>query len=697
MTDAEIVEGLGSVDAETRRQAVAAAAHAADIGIKLAVVEALGDVDWRVRAEATRTLCSAPQPSNVTKRLVEVLVSGTDIGFRNAAVEALGGGGENSVMAIQARLRELDADGRKLAAEALAKIASSTALIPLELLAADVDINVQAAAIEAVAAVGRSAPERAFPILDQAFVSSAPFVRLVALDAVRRLGLVLPWPMLRRLLDDPTLTVTGLQLVANISRAEAAPYFVRGLEESVGHTWGLVLSCTRQFAEQSLENRVAVRRALAGLSIAAEERLTLAAGGEGTTATDALTVLALRGGAVALELTLSLLGVDDRTEVLRACAAIFGADALDGLARRLAHEQPTVRAHAVELLACLGEEESLRPRLLRTLRGCAADPSTSVVRAWLRAITLWGEAEDLEVAFASLEGAPHPAVWRAALPALEASARRFPVLARTLALGVSPRDPLAASAAAIIAALDSPVSGSEAEDVEWLIQALSNESATARVAAIDALSTLPSAAATEALLFALTDDASEVQLAAVRALGAAAATETAPRARLVQLAKTSSNVGLVVAALQSLGASREPELLGPLQTLLESPDGWRAAAAVTALSGYKPVARATALRRALRHQDSEVVKCALEAFEPDQRALDDFILCLNHPAWDVRRVAADQLGKLRSDAAGTALKDRLSDEREPLVVSAIYRGLSQLAEHISVQWSMLPPESGLDR
>ncbi len=694
MTPEQIRGDLESQDAEVRRQAIAAVAEVDAPDLQLLVVNCLGDVDWRVRAEAARTLAVVDHRPNVTRRLVDVLIHETDVGFRNAAVDALGGRGEDAVMAIVEAAEQLDADGRKLAAEALARTATSSALIPLELLATDSDPNVQATAIEAIAQVGRSAPERALPLLSQALSAQDEFVRLAALDAIRRLRLQVPWAVLEPLLHQPMLVATALQLAAQLPEPRAAPFFSEQLVTCSGKSWLTVVAAFRRYAEQSPVTRNAARAELRKLPDESITRLDEAVREARAPDGSPLVLLALRGGDTAVARTMDLVGDDDSEELVRACVRLLGAEALSGLRRCLGDGRAPVRAAVVELLAGLADDESLRSEVLTLLRGRAHDEQPSVVRAWLHATTRWGDPDDLSIAFDEVSASTNPAVLRAATAAFEAGAARHPQLARQLAAGISPLSERALAVAGFIAALDEPVFDSRERDVDWLAHALTNQSAAVRVAAIDALSNLANAPM-DPVGFCLADDVPEVQLAAVRALGrAAAAGQRSPLERLLQLSATSSNVGLVVAALQALGGTRAPQLIERLQPLLQHRDVWRASAAVAALAGYPRDVRNAALRLALGHPEPEVVKSALELLVPDVSTLEDLRGCLHHPAWDVRRIAADRLGEINSEVAGTALKDRLAAEREPLVAAAIYRSLSQLATRRAITWSMLPPDSG---
>ncbi len=697
MSIEQLREGLASDDAEVRRRAVAKAAEHGTEELHLALVDALGDHDWRVRVEATAALARGRAFPAVSSALVDVLVRQTDVGFRNAAVEALGRQGESAVSAIVAKLDELDADGRKLAAEGLAKIAKASALQPLSQLARDPDVNVQAAAVEAVGMVGRLDAEAALPIIDDALSSEHEFVRLAALEGIERLGLSLPWRMLEKLLREPALVSTGLVLAAEMTEPRAAFYFVERLNHTVGQSWLQAAAATCKYVEQGVDNREPCRHALLGLSHAAVAKLEETATGGGPHAGEALLVWCLRGANEALEAMVRLVGHDEHAALVQRCVRISGRHSLGALNQCLLSTRAEVRADAIDLMADLAEDESLRDQILTTLRPSASDPSPLVVRAWLRAVANWGQLADFRLTFEHLGSTSQLETWRLVVAALESGAQRFWRDARELAGSVSPSSAHAAAAAVVMGAVPEPLGESIHADEEWLTAALSNESPTARMAAIETLAAMEGEFAVDALAFCLTDDEPAVRMTAVRGLGTAAmAGSEAAQARLLQISKTSGDVGFVVAALQALGATGDREVLRKLEPLLQAEQPWRASAAVVALSGFAPADRRDALRRALQHPAPEVVKSALELFEAVPETVEDIAACLEHSVWDVRRTAADRLASSRSQRAGALLKERLSEEPEPLVAAAIYRSLGELAASDAINWSMLPPDSGRD-
>jgi hypothetical protein len=59
----------------------------------------------------------------------------------------------------------------------------------------------------------------------------------------------------------------------------------------------------------------------------------------------------------------------------------------------------------------------------------------------------------------------------------------------------------------------------------------------------------------------------------------------------------------------------------------------------------------------------------------DPRVLAHFGACLDHEAWDVRRLSADMLAHAGGETASVLLRARLPNEDNPLVQEAINRAL----------------------
>lgn len=687
---------IRSDDPEIRRQTVARSAQQwGDEGVDL-LMEGLADEDWRVRKEAVQALMVRPPEPYAVKRLVEALHPGENVGLRNAAVEALGGFGTLAVAAVVEQLSLLDADGRKLAAEALARTNHVAAFGPLAELVEDKDPNVRAAAIEALADVGRVAPEVALPILESALNQKDTFALLVTLDAIRRLGLTPSWYRLRPLLAEPMLLQVGLQLAATLGEPFAAPYFVKQLGRTRGQTWSETLVSFAGFIEKSRAALTQSQLALRDLPQEASERLLLACRDlqEPDVSSAALLVLAVQGREGAAEPALELLGDDRVAAAAHRALEILGPSAMESLRKHLVSGQELERTACVQLLASLAAREDLRAAVLETLRGLASDESPSVARAWLAAASQVGDEAMFEALLPRLSDQSQPHVRRAAVSAVRACAQRFPAMAKRVAQAVTPDSAAAAAVATFISALDEPLLESSQKDLEFLTAAVSNTSVSVRVSVLSALSGFSETVAADAVAFALSDESEEVKLSAVRALGRMRDRAGRPlgTSRLIDVAQ-SKDATLVVAALQALGEGCDPAALPTLTTLVAEPTPWRAVAATEALGAFGSSERAAAMQTALAHVETEVVKAALEVLAKDKSSSEgELVECLSHPAWDVRRLAADGLARSGQDSARMALKSRLAVEREPLVVEAIRRGLSRFESPSSLL--SLPPDLG---
>ena len=93
----------------------------------------------------------------------------------------------------------------------------------------------------------------------------------------------------------------------------------------------------------------------------------------------------------------------------------------------------------------------------------------------------------------------------------------------------------------------------------------------------------------------------------------------------------------------------------------------------------------------------EVVKAVLLALEgvKDPRALTQLGTALSHEAWDVRRLAADCLGRFGGEEAVRLLRDKLPGEPEPLVREAISRALGSIEAPATVRRpaTIAPPKA----
>jgi len=212
----------------------------------------------RVNALLTERL---PGDIPLTRDLLKMLESGDNVGLRNAAVEALGAFSEPAVQALSEKAPSLDADGKKLAAEALARTLLPSALDALRPLLIDEDPNVRAAALDSIASVGTSAAPEAFEILAGSLTRpfEIAFVRLSALDGINRLGSLLPWPVIEGMLQDPVLERSAFAAAGRSAHPEALSALLSALERARGGGVSVVLAALVEYSRTSAQNLLLVR------------------------------------------------------------------------------------------------------------------------------------------------------------------------------------------------------------------------------------------------------------------------------------------------------------------------------------------------------------------------------------------------------------------------------------------------------
>jgi HEAT repeat protein len=681
---AEIEAALGSSDPEERRVGAAQLARAkADVVAQL-LTRALGDEDWRVRKEAAAAAAAQSPSPEVLTSLLDALRPGQNVGLRNAAVEALAAYGMPAIEALSIAVRGLDADGRKLAVEALGRSGRAQALIVLRDLVRDPDANVRSAAVEAVAMIGNVCLDDATPILEQALASEDTYQRLAALEGLNRLGVPLDWEQIEPLLRDPVLERSALLAGGRGGHPEAAPVLVSALDSGRGAAFIEVLEALVELSRSGFSSAAAAARsALSTASAQARAEILALAGAHEALEQRRLGLRAvgLLGTPEAARAAVDALADDRVAAEAEAALAELGDTALPALVESAKQGDPELRAAVLDLLGRL-PDTSIPPPVVLAVRCALDDAAPDVVRAALSTLALVGDETALEPVAARMSTGSSPGVRQAAEAALFSIARRHPEAAGALARRAAPSSDLAHAAAVVIAAIGSPVRASIEADVSFLSDCLSNDDSHVRRAAVDALAAIGSPLGVEAVAFALADEAREVQLAAVRALGRLRDEEGAAPGvpHLLELIEASDDEQLVAAAIRALGDAGDARALGILRPFVRSGDAMRAVFAVEALARLADPRRADALIDALSHPDAEVVKASLRglAAERDARVGAHLGACLDHDAWDVRRLAADLIGRSGQTSAIGLLRAKLSNEVEPLVREAIQRALVEV-------------------
>ncbi|MCB9596432.1 MAG: HEAT repeat domain-containing protein [Sandaracinaceae bacterium] len=672
----DIRVALASADAEERRRATAALARtdATDRGALL--LAALGDEDWRVRKEAARVAADVAEPWGLIPDLVDALVQNDNVGLRNAALEVLERLGPRSASALLVGLPRVPEGARKFLVAALG-FAGGAGVDRLAELSVDPDTNTAQAALEALARIGGA---RAEEVLRGHLASEDPVQRVAALEGLERLEAHVGLDELRPLLDDRLVRRLALRTLGYCEQPEAVELLLAALaDDSASVAVEVAVALGRLLSRGGPPLR-ALQEAATHLDEPTRARLRGVGASGGVAARRAVAwVLTIARDPDVLA-SVAELAAEDRLppaaldEIRR-----WGADAVAPLLAARAELAPRASATALEMASELvgdGADDATRAALRDAIREALVSDEPTLVLAAADGIGRHGEARDAEalIAVAARLDAELPArVGRA----LEALAERAPDAVGAALEGVTLDGPLGAGLVPAVAALG----GGDATD--RLQAALSADDARARKAAVIALPRLGGAVAAELAGFALADDDVDVQIAAVRVL--AQLNEGAPEPlglEQLRLALRATYEPVVAAAARALGAIGDPGAVVQLRELVSEGRRGVAVAAMEALRVMDDAALDDLLVEALGQSDAEIVKESLRAMarrEGPRRAAR-IALALEHPAWDVRQLAATLLGDLGTEEARAALERRAEREADRLVRDAIERSLRRRVE-----------------
>jgi HEAT repeat protein len=682
----DVARALEAQDPEERRRAVARIAELPPSVRVAPLLTALGDNDWRVRKEAIGLTAELGPEPEILSALAEVFEPGDNVGLRNAAVEALGAFGVAAVETLAPRAARLDADGKKLAIEALGRSGEAAALDVLAPLAGDADPNVRVAALEALGAVGVGRVDDARQLLLAHLDASKPLEALAALEALAMIGAGVPFATVEPWLRDPLLGRAALLLAAQSGDPKAAAPVVGAV--LAGSDPEAVCALSDYVGASELARRAA--QAELGASGGRVERVLL----ECLSRTDAdvecvrasLSVVGALGVVAGAEPAVNWLS--DARSFAEADSALFllGAAAIPALLVGASSTDPERCAACLDLLGRLAAE-AVTPEVRRCLAAALASPSPDVVRAALGALTRAGDADCISPLVRLLDDATQVS---SVEPALVAISQRYPERALTFVQLGSVQGSAAHASALVIAALAprGKLGGLDASELSsFLMRLLQGTAYEQRRAALLALGALAAGEALDAVRFALADEEQSVREEAVRTLGKLKGKDHSSVGvpALLEVVQEERDALVSLTALRALGESSDPRALPMLGPLVRSNDARVAVAAVEALARHADPRRLSSLFDGLHHAEPEVVKAAMLAIsaEPDPRVIVHLGACLDQSAWDVRRLAADLLGRTPSEASAALLRARLSVEHDPMVKDALSRALESSGQRRS--------------
>jgi HEAT repeat protein len=531
--------------------------------------------------------------------------------------------------------------------------------------------------------------EAASRALVRLLVANDRHVVLAALEGTNRLGIIVPWEMLRRLAQDAILRRPVLIACARTGSIEAASLLASALDDEQYPIFRVAMSGLAELYMSGTVDRTDLARTIGTVGSRARVRLLGALRpdtGDPFGRRVALVVAAIAGEPAAVDTAIEALVDDETAGEAAAAIEIFGARALPRILARMAQGDAALRVATIERLATLAGEES-KNAVRFALRAAMGDDDPDVASAALTALGRAGSFEDIEAVMQAVASG-RAAVAGSARSALLGLAARWPEQAAMAAMAFRRDARAALPVSVVIGAIGGGVIGDASDDVAFLSAALSNADPETRKAAADAIGMVGSDLGLSAVELAIADEVRDVQLSAVRALGRLRTGEgrAAGTDLLIELTR-GADTEIAAAAARALGEAGDPSARELLAALAGSAPPLVAVAAVQALGKIGDAGCVDALLGIGDNAHAEVIKEALLALGgvSDARAFTRIGRALDHGDWDVRRLAADCLARFGGQAATDLLRARLAVEKEPLVTEAIVRAVALIEAPPSVR------------
>ena len=670
MTSDRLEEAFHSADPDVRRQAV----HRMSLrpqGTPLTqILDALSDTDWRVRREAISLAAQTREKDALIDALLIRVVETDNIGLRNAAIEVLGMVAQGNAEKFASACEAAGEGVRKFLVEAMGKTRDPQMIDQLESLVRGSDANVAAAAVEALVCIGGA---RAESLLREHLPTPHLFLRISIVEGLTRLGTRVPWEELKPAVDDAIVRRISAELLGRTGEPEALEFLLELAADASPQTSSAALRAIAELAEEAEAHRAELIERLSASNESFRHAIHEALlHGDTATRQGAAYLAVLCRDESSLEAVLQAVADDvanaETVDALRS----WGPGLIEPLLMQHRGE-PRVWAISLELAAELSYRhldsisEGTRDRIRSLIERDLTDAPNAVRAAAAESLRWWGDPRDCRALVECLSSSSHH-VRAAATSALEALAKRVPILVEEALQRADLDGPGGADIAHVLSRLDS--SGA----VEMLKRGLHSGDPRTRRAVVQALAMANATDVAQLIGYAVADEDIDVQIAAVRTLGQMS---TAEANGPLSTALDSPFPPIRAEAALALGRRDASDAIPRIRDLLEDQEPVVIAAALDALAWLGDSEVAVSVERALAHSDDEVFQAGLRAAHtlPVRNAERLVGQGLQHSAWNVRMLAIKLLLDLDTEHTRKLLTKALASESDSMVRHAIESGL----------------------
>lgn len=666
----DIEQALHSADPDVRRHAV----HTLSLrpaGTPLAqILNALGDIDWRVRREAISLAAASGQKDQLIDALLVRVLETNNIGLRNASIEVLGLIGQGAVAKFVVACEAANAGARKFLIEAMGKTRDPQMVDHLQALLRGSNTNAAAAAVEALVCIGGARSER---LLEEQLAAPDLFLRISIVEGLTRLGTKVPWKDLGPAVEDAIVRRISAELLGRTGDPQALEFLLELATDASPQTSAASIRAIGQLVSEAEMHRAAL---VDRLSASNEPfRHALYEGllhGDTATRRAAAYLSVLCKDESSLEAVLQAIADDVACPDTVASLRQWGACLVEPLLlQRRAESRVWALALglASELSYSHGDEVALgtRDRVRSLIERDLIEGSDTVRAAAAESLRWWRDPRDCLALVECLNSQSH-LVRAAATSSLEVLAKRVPDAVEAALERADFEGPGGADIAVVLSRL-----GSEGA-IEVLKRGLHSGDPRTRRAAVQALAMADATDVAQLIGYAVADEDVDVQIAAVRTLGQMRTQEAnAP----LRTALDSPFPPIRAEAALALGRRDAGVAIPQIRALLQDEEPVVVAAALDALAWLGDSEVATAVHAALSQADDEVFQAGLRAActLPTRDAESLLGRGLSHSGWHVRMLAIKLLLELGTDRSRGLLTEALANETDAMVRHAIETGL----------------------
>lgn len=670
MTQDGLDEAFHSADPDVRRRAVQGMSLRPRGTPLKQIVDALSDLDWRVRREAISLAAQSTEKDALIDSLLARVVGTDNIGLRNAAIEVLGMVAQGKAQKFADALAASGGGAQKFLVEAMGKTRDPRMIDHLEPLVRGPDANVAAAAVEALVCIGGS---RAEDLLRERLSTPHLFLRISILEGLTRLGTRLTWTELAPAVDDAIVRRISAELLGRTGEPQALEFLLDLATDPSPQTSSAAIRAIAVLASDVQGDRDELVDRLSASNESFRRALHEALlHGDTRTRQGAAHLAVLCEDQSSLEAVLQAVADDVVSPETVVALRKSGSGLIDPLLMQRGSE-PRVWAIALELAAELSYRHqdavptATRDRIRSLIERDLTDAADAVRAAAAGSLLWWGDPRDCRALVECLSSSSHQ-VRAAATSALEGLAKRVPDAVEEALHWADLDGPGGADIAHVLSRLDS--AGAE----ELLKRGLHSGDPRTRRAAVQALAIANASEMAQLIGYAVADEDIDVQIAAVRALGQMSTGDAdGPLGTALDspFAPTRAEAALALGRREANGA------IPRIRALLEDKEPVVVSAALDALAWLGDSEVATAVERALSHADDEIFQAGLRAARtlPVHDAERLVSRGLTHSAWNVRMLAIKLLLDLDTKRTRLVLRRALTDEADSMVRHAIESGL----------------------